>query len=468
MDFNSSIFILSFLVFYLVYHETAVNPRIRIWLILVFNAVFYWLLSGAGLLVIACSGLADFMIGRAIHRSHDEHGKRVYLLLSVFMNILLILGFRHFTQWFGLGAFGFWPAVAGISFLVFRSLGYVLDIYREQIEEPETNPAAYMAYIGFFPLILQGPISPARDFLPELKKPFASSDVPLGEAFFLLSSGILKKFALAAYLTANFTDRVFDSPHLFTGMENLIAAIGQTLVVFLDFSGYTDMMLGLGLLLGFRLAENFNFPFTAVNISEYWRRWHMSLSQWLNEYLFFPLSFSLRAMKQWGTITAVMITFTISGFWHGTSLNYTLWGIMHGIALSWDVVSAGMRAGWKKRVPPALYRGISILLTFAFLVFSGIYFRQEDLHTANDMLLRIFNHADWSLFAQWVKDFGGVLLVIINVLLLHWLFPGIYADLKSRFSALPWIIHVLVLCAVIFVSYQVSGMEPVPFIYQKF
>lgn len=468
MAFNSSLFILAFIGFYSIYTLLAKKPAYRIGLILIFNALFYWLLSKWGILIITGIGISDFLIAKQIHATKSEKQRRLLLYTSLTINIGLLLTFRHFTQWFSLSDWTFWPMVAGISFYVFRTLGYVMDVYHENIEQPEDNPAAYLAYIGFFPLILQGPISPAREFLPELKSGFNSSAVQHGRAFFLLISGVIKKFCLANFLTANFTERVFDNPHLFTGMENLFAAIAQAMVVYLDFSGYTDLMLGIGLLLGFNLSENFNFPYTSANITEYWRRWHMSLSKWLNEYLFFPLSFSLRSLKMWGTVIAVFITFIISGFWHGTSLNYTFWGALHGIALVWDVISAKWRSTWKSKLPTPLYTGTSVLLTFAFLVFSGIFFRQENMTTATEMIIRIFTDRDWSIFGQWLNDFSWVFAVMINTIILHWLFPEFYEQMRNLFEKSGWIIQSFLLVTVIFIAWQISGMEPVPFIYQKF
>jgi D-alanyl-lipoteichoic acid acyltransferase DltB (MBOAT superfamily) len=194
----------------------------------------------------------------------------------------------------------------------------------------------------------------------------------------------------------------------------------------------------------------------------------MSLSKWLNEYLFFPLSFSLRALRKWGTVLAVIVTFTISGFWHGTSLNYTFWGILHGLALSWDIASTELRHKLKSLIPGFLYSSVSVALTFAFLSLSGIYFRQENMETANAMLLQVFQQPDWHLFPQWLKDFGGVFGVMLATLLLHWILPKFYQRKISLFENLPWPLHALALLVVIFVAYQVSGLEPVPFIYQKF
>ena len=468
MAFNSSLFIVSFLTFLLLYGALAHRQGWRKWLILIFSLAFYWLLSSWGIAILLINGIADFFIAKGIAKSKSPLSKRLLLYSSVILNIGLILCFRHFTQWFALNQYLFWPAVAGISFFVFRSLGYVLDVYHENKDEPVDSAVDYLAYLSFFPLILQGPISPARDFLPELKCPFSWEKVNTGRAFFYLSSGIIKKFCLAAYLGANFTDRVFGSPHLFTGMEVTLASVAQALLVFLDFSGYTDLMLGIAMLMGFQIAENFNFPYIAGNITEYWRRWHMSLSKWLNEYLFFPLSFSLRSLRKWGTVLAVMITFIISGFWHGTSLNYTFWGMLHGLALSWDVISNNLRHIIKSFLPGFIYSGISVFLTFAFLSLSGIYFRQENMETANAMLLQVFTQPDWHLFPQWLKDFGGVFGVICVTLILHWVLPKYYEKTMQFFEKLPWPFHSLLLLLVIFTAYQISGLEPVPFIYQKF
>ena len=468
MAINSSIFIACFILFYLLYWFTGSNVRMRVATLLLFNALFYWTLSGYGIFVLLTAGTIDFYLAKGIHSKKSSAAKQWLLYSSVAMNIGLILGFRHFARWFGLDELPFWPSTVGISFLAFRSMGYVLDIYHENMDNPEPKLGRYFAYTGFFPLILQGPISPARDFLPQLNQPLDKASIPAGEAVFFLVSGIIKKFALAAYITSNFSERVFGSPHLFTGMENLFAAIGQALVVYLDFSGYTDLMLGIGLLLGFRISDNFNFPYLAGNITEYWRRWHMSLSKWLNEYLFFPLSFSLRSLKKWGTVTAVLITFIISGFWHGTTLNYTLWGAMHGLALTWDILSGKLRDPLKKAIPSFIYNSISVVLTFSFLALSGIYFKQENLHIANEMLMKIFQDSDWSIFSQWFKDFGGVFVVMVLLLCWQWFAAPWDPHLKRVFETAGWLTHALILALVIFMAYQISGMEPVPFIYQKF
>ena len=194
----------------------------------------------------------------------------------------------------------------------------------------------------------------------------------------------------------------------------------------------------------------------------------MSLSKWLNEYLFFPLSFTLRGLKKWGTVLAVMITFIISGFWHGTSLNYTLWGALHGIALSWDIASSPLRDKLKKWIPGWMYVSISVCLTFLFLALSGIYFRLENMEIATGMLLHIFNDNDWSVFGNWMRDFGGVFVAMCGVLIWQWTAGKLYPKMQQAFIRSGWFTHAILLVLAIFMAYQISGMEPIPFIYQKF
>lgn len=437
-------------------------------MLLIFNLVFYWMLSGKGILVLCFLAVSDFTAAKLIYRLDSGKLKALILYCSVLLNIGLILTFRHFTDWFHLHDYDYWPSVIGVSFFVFRSMGYVLDVYRETIDEPENNLLRYFTWISFFPLIMAGPISPARDFLPQLKTPYNGSTVPVNRAFFLLSSGIVKKYIVSNYLAANFVNRVFDSPSFFTGLENLLAAIGQALVVYMDFSGYTDLMLGMALLLGFSISENFNFPYLAGNITEYWRRWHISLSKWLNEYLFFPLSFMLRKLKKWGTVIAVMITFIISGFWHGTAFHYTFWGILHALALGWDVVSQNFRSGLKRKIRSSLYNPISIFLTFSFLVLSGIFFKAPSLENGYVMFHKIFLEFDPSFFTKWFEVYPWVFVILLVVLVWQWSMEKPYGLWMAKLEEIKPVWMSLILVLIIFLAYQVTGLESLPFIYLEF
>ncbi|MBS3914321.1 MAG: MBOAT family protein [Bacteroidetes bacterium] len=467
MAFNSGLFVAAFLLFYLVYYAFGSRVPLRIFLLVVFNCLFYFLLSGPGIGILVLLSLSDFFAAKAIHSTSNERLRRFWLYYSVITNIGLILLFRHFTDWFHWNEIAWWPKVIGISFFVFRSLGYVLDVFRENIESPETNWLHYFAYIGFFPLILAGPISPARDFMDQMKRPLDKANLEGNFAVFLLCSGIIKKYVLSNYLAANFVDRVFESPSYFSGIESLLATVGQALVVYLDFSGYTDLVAGMALLLGFKIAENFNFPYISKNITEYWRRWHMSLSKWLNEYLFFPMSFTLRKWKKTGTVIAVFITFVISGFWHGTAFHYTFWGMLHGVALVWDIISGGMRDGLKNKIPAFIYNPISILLTFSFLALSGIFFKAQSMEQGMVVMEKIF-HTDFQLFPAWLQHYPWVFVLILAVFFGQIVLSGIYNRLLVFWNRIPAFFVAFILVATIFFAYQITGLGALPFIYLEF
>ena len=232
----------------------------------------------------------------------------------------------------------------GISYFVFKSLGYVLDVKREMIEEPEKNYANYLLYVSFFPNILAGPISKARDLLPKFKEKSVVDKKIINAAVFMIIIGLIKKIAIADYLAANMVGRVFESPQFFSGVDLFMACYGGLIQLFFDFSGYTDIVVGLALLMGFQIKGNFNQPFKAKNITDFWRRWHISLYEWLSEYIYQPLAFIWRKQKLLGTLMAVIITFLISGIWHGPNWVFIVWGSLHGLMICWDVLTSKYRS----------------------------------------------------------------------------------------------------------------------------
>ena len=222
------------------------------------------------------------------------------------------------------------------------------------------------------------------------------------------------------------------------------------------------------MLMGFQIMENFNFPFLSQNITEYWKRWHISLSQWFNQYLYFPLSYHLRTWKKWGTTLSVFVVFLISGIWHGTHLNFVLWGLMHAAALIWDVWTSEVRLKIKKNIPVYFYKPLSILLTFAFLTFSGVYFKSANLEQANQMILRIFSGLDFSLFGDWLKLYPYVAIIFAATLIMHWSMPKFYTLITDQIKKLPVWATAILLVAVIFVAFQFQKMGSVPFYYLEF
>ena len=218
----------------------------------------------------------------------------------------------------------------GISFYIFQSMSYVIDIYRGNIK-PLQLFVDYLFYVSFFPQLVAGPIVRARDFLPQiLQKPVVSKEM-FGEGVFLIIAGLFKKAVISDYISLNFVDRVFENPLLYSGFENLMGIWGYALQIYCDFSGYSDMAIGLALLLGFRFNRNFDSPYQSATITEFWRRWHISLSSWLKDYLYISLGGNRKGRLR--IYVNLMITMLLGGLWHGASWQFVLWGALHGAAL---------------------------------------------------------------------------------------------------------------------------------------
>ena len=475
MAFNSLPFFTFFAALFVLYHAFSHRQNWRNTLLLGFNLTFFALLSGYTTILLMICTLADFSIAKRISACKQDGPRFRWLVVSVLINVLLILTFKHFTDWFELNHMDSpihfpWPLkFIGVSFIAFRSMGYVFDVYYENIDRAEGNFISYASYISFFPLLLSGPISQAEDFLKTANSTKIIVNYEMvGRASFLIALGILKKFVFGNYLSINFIDRVFDASHLFTGLENFLAAVLQTLALYLDFSGYTDLVIGLSLLLGFDIIENFNFPFLSQNITEYWKRWHISLSTWFNQYVYFPLSYYWRSWGKFGTCLAVFCVFSLSGFWHGTSPNFWLWGLMHAVALIWDVLSSNWRIQWKKTIPSWLYKPLSIALTFTFLTFSGLFFKASDIHAGLTMIQKIVHELDFSFLSEWLKHYPWVAVIGLFILLIQFTLSSKYESLLNFYQRLHWSIWVIWVSLVIIVAFQFNAMGSLPFYYLQF
>ena len=476
--FNSVLFFILFTVFYLLYIAVFNKIKARNILLLIFSFYFYYKVSGPAVILLLIMASSDYFIGLGIFKAKKQAIKGWLLLLSLIINLGCLCYFKYtnfFLQtWLGITQPSQLPLVLnillpiGISFYVFKTLSYVLDVYRDVIEYPERNYFSYLLYVSFFPNILAGPISKARDLLPQINKKLFITNEFIGKGFFLIMCGAFKKVFIADFLAANFVDRVFQSPNLFSGFENLMASYGATIQIYADFSGYTDIVIGIAFLLGFSIDANFNKPFLAKNITDFWRRWHMTLSKWLNEYLYTPLSFSFRKLRRIGIIFSLLITFFLSGFWHGPSWTYILWGLSHGIAMSYDILSDGFRDKIKKVMNIKVYNFISIFITFHFLSFSIILFKSADLTTARVVYSKIFNNLDFSLAKDWVRLYSMPFMVMVLAYILHYLPMSWNNYLTSRYTKLNWVFKTMIFVFAILFIYQAYSSEAMPFVYLEF
>lgn len=478
MVFHSVLFMLLFSILYLVYVVVYKKTALRNILLLIFSLYFYYKISGIYVLALIFIASSDYFIGRLMFVRNSRTIKRNLMLLSLFINVGLLVCFKYtnffLEMFFGVALGESSPIVftliapIGISYFIFKTLSYILDIYHETTDRPEKNYINYLLYVSFFPNILSGPILRAGELLPQFKKQLSFSKGFISQAFLLIIIGAFKKIVIADYLAVNLVDRVFQSHAFFTSFEYLMAGYGYLLQLYFDFSGYTDMVIGIAMLLGFTSSPNFNKPFLAQNITEFWRRWHITLSTWLRDYIFSPLSIRFRYLGRAGLAAAVFITFIICGLWHDANYTYLVWGGLHGLIMAWEIITQKARLRLKKATNKRFYEIVSIFITFNVLMLSFIIFRAPDISVAADMLSHIFTDIDFSLAWQWIGLYKYPFIIIIVALLLHYTPMKWNIRLTALFGRLNWIWQSLIISLVIVFVYQFFSSDAQPFIYLNF
>ena len=307
----------------------------------------------------------------------------------------------------------------GISFYTFQTISYAVDVYREEIK-PVKSILDFGFYVSFFPQLVAGPIVRAADFIPQLYKPYQLSNYNFGLALFWILKGLTKKVIIGDYIAVNFIDRIFDNPLMFTGFENLMALYGYSLQVYADFSGYTDIAIGIALLMGFTLPKNFDSPYKAKNVGEFWRRWHISLSTWFRDYVYIPLGGSRGGI--WMKVRNTFIIFIVSGFWHGANWTFIIWGALNAIYFLPLLLRGNNRNNMgvvaQNSYLPSFKELLQILVTFGITVLAWIFFRADNVTHAFEIISEIFSKSLFSIpdFANRHKAFYLLPIVAIFIL----------------------------------------------------
>jgi len=270
-----------------------------------------------------------------------------------------------------------------VSYYVFQAISYLTDLYLE-IEKPERHFGYFALYMAFFPKLLQGPIERSGDLLPQLKQPYRFDYENMRAGLLLFAWGLFKKVVIADRLGSR-VDLVYNDVHAYSGFLQLLATYLYAFQIYWDFSGYTDMALGSAQLFNIRLRQNFNSPYLATSVSDFWRRWHISFSSWILDYIFKPLQMQWRDLRTWGTVLALLVTFLVSGIWHGASWGFVIWGLLHGVYLS----SAVLFQPWQKKIAKRnkydktfAAKILRIFITFHLVSFAWIFFRANSLGDA--------------------------------------------------------------------------------------
>ena len=527
--FNSSLFLGMFLVFYLVYILTKKHTHFRTVYVVLFSLFFYYKAGGNYFILLLISSLLNYFFAGQIHKSNHKGTQRFFLILSSVVN-LGILGYFKYTNFLidsfnnlFHGSFAFKDIVLpiGISFYTFQTMSYTIDVYRKEIE-PAKSLLDFTFFVSFFPQLVAGPIVRAKDFIPQIYKKITLTKEETSLALFLIIGGLLKKAVISDYISINFVDRIFDAPNSYTSFENLMAVYGYSLQIYCDFSGYSDMAIGLALLMGFTLPVNFRTPYQSKNITEFWRRWHISLSTWLKDYLYIPLggnrkgsfwryffsSLFFIATIYWAflhgeeslipllAVLGIIILFELSillspdkakslrshfnqlttmllgGLWHGANLRFIIWGALHGLALSFHKSFKEIfpeKESEKKTVIKRLFSIISIIITFHFVAFCWIFFRAKDFSIAMTIIENI-KHLTF-VPQQWltiIEGYQNIFILLVIGFVWHFFPEKWNLFMRKTFQKSPLLFKALILAFVFWIVFATASAGPQPFIYFQF
>ncbi len=467
--FNSGFFIFLFFFCILFYQFIIGNKQARVIFLLLFSLYFYYKSSGMYFILVVISSIIDFNAGSWIHNTNSIIKKKWFLIISIITNLGL-LGYFKYTNFFidtinssGITSFDtmdiFLPV--GISFFTFQSMSYTIDIYKGNLK-PEKSFIDFLFFVSFFPQLVAGPIVRAADFLPQINKKIYITREDIGRAIFLILGGLIKKAVIADYISINFVDRVFEMPLRYTGIENLMALYGYALQIYCDFSGYSDMAIGIALLIGFRLPDNFNTPYQAASITEFWRRWHLSLSSWLKDYLYISLGGNRKGKSR--TYINLMLTMLLGGLWHGASWKFVVWGGIHGATLA--IEKALNFPKWVNK--NKMRRLFGIILTFHIACLCWIFFRASDFQTAMDMINKILFDFQGAIFVQFLEGYTAVFVLIVIGFFLHFMPKSYDIVMQGTVTRLPLLGKAILIVIVIFIVAQVKSSDLQPFIYFQF
>lgn len=454
-------------------------PRRRRWKIfmVVASYYFYGYWNWRFCFLIAASTIGNQLIAQRIFAAPTEKLKRRWLTLGLVGN-LGVLGYFKYYDFFVSEATNFLDSLGihispeiiavtlpvGISFFTFQAISYIVDVYRGTFEPGRLLDFA--VFLSFFPHVVAGPIVRPAEFMPQLKEEHDPRQIDSSRAFFLIFIGLFKKVVIANVLATEIVDSVFASPNRHSGLTILIAVYAYAVQIYADFSGYTDIAIGLALLLGFKFPQNFDSPYTAGSIQDFWRRWHMTLSRWLRDYLYIPLGGNRG--RSWRMYRNLMLTMLIGGLWHGAAWTFVVWGAIHGFFLCVDHFRHARRAALgRPDLPDTVGRRIARrLVTFHIVCFAWIFFRAESFKTAGDLLARLVDPSHWFDTAPLISI--GVLLAIAVGIGEQYIPKDAMGRAMASFSRLAPVAQGLVLGLALLATNTMGPRGVAPFIYFRF
>lgn len=460
MLFNSFDFLLFFIAVFLSWLVTPINFR---WVVLLCaSLVFYGWEKPVYLILLALTiSITYFSAIKMEECKKMMVKKRLFLYSAIVVNLGILIVFKYlgfftdiFSQLANLfsSSFKISPLKLllpiGISFYTFQSIGYSLDVFFG-LRKPEKHFGYFALFVSFFPQILSGPIGRSSELFPQIHTPqkFSWDNVSYGIQRFVW--GLFKKLVIADRLDVYVND-IYSNISNYQGSVLWLGTFLFAFQLYTDFSAYTDMAIGVARFFGFKLAENFDFPFVSKSITEFWRRWHMSLSAWLRDYMYTPIQFSKKKWKKWATVYAIFLTFFICGLWHGAKFTFVIFGIIQGLALTYEMITRERRQLWAQSYNPFLYNTFSWVITFGFTLISFVFFRAENTFDAFLLLKKQFTtFYDIAAIKSFIVHSGGVKFLFSLLLLLFFIltdkFFAMSVQLQNKKSIVLTIITSLLL-----------------------
>jgi len=454
MLFNSLEFIVFFPIVVGLYFS--IPHRFRWGLLLIASYYFYMCWKAEYVLLILVSTLVVYVAAIQMGKHEEGSKRKFYFLFALSVNLGILFFFKYFNFYndslrslfnrfnifYNVPTFQVLLPV-GISFYTFQILSYLIDVYRGE-KEPEKHLGIFALYAAYFPQLVSGPIERSTKLLPQFFKKHDFDYQRVTDGLKLMAWGMFKKVVIADRL-AIFVNQVYNHPRDYQGISFIVATVFFAFQVYCDFSGYTDIALGAGRVMGFKLMNNFNYPYISKSMSEVWRRWHISLSSWIRDYLFLPIVIKKRHWGNWGLIYASMISFSLIGLWHGAKWGYIIFGILHGLIISCEILTTKTRRVISDKIPSSIYGSFCILFTFSLWCFSAIFFRANNLSDIFYIVTHLFTGLGDFLISLTTNiisfDIHGTKKIIQSIFVYQSLWLFLYAVLLIVFLEIIQLIH---------------------------
>ena len=469
MLFSSGLFWVLFLIFLPVYALLRSRRLQMVVYVVAFSLYFYYKSSAWFFMLLIITSVLDWCLSRIMSDTRKLWKRRLCLWLSIGMS-LSILGFFKYANfflwnWNQMVEGNFQPLdiilPVGISFYTFQSISYIVDVYKGRVSPTETW-IEYLFFLSYFPALVAGPIVRADYFLPQIQNRDHASREEMAAGLWLIILGLVKKAVVADYI-AQYNDLIFASPTGYSGLESLMGVVGYVVQIYCDFSGYSDMAIGISAIMGFRLTKNFDFPYKSRNLTDFWRRWHISLSTWLRDYVYIPLGGNRRGTLR--TYVNNFLTMLVGGLWHGAAWKFVIWGGMHGVGL---IVHKALRP-WLDRIPDTWpVKAASWTLTMAYVSFLFIFFRAASFEDAWLIIRNIFGNFDIAYLAPFVRVRYVWLIFVAMIIAVHSLPTRWINAAGDWFVRAPFGAKLAVFIVAVQLVVQFMSEDVMPFIYFQF